>query len=315
MEKNKKGIYYLTLFFQGFCIGIANAIPGISGGTIAFIFGIYEELIDAIKSFNIKFIQLLIKLKIKDAFSLVSWRFLGMLILGAICAILSLSHLITWLLKNKPMLINSFFFGLILATVPIIGKVIKQWTPTKIAAVILSAVLSYIICGMVPVSTPENIWFLFFSGAISISSMILPGISGAFILVLLGKYRFILETISSPFTSQHFISLLSFGMGVLFGIVTFVRILSWLFHKYHDMTVAVLTGIVIGSLNKIWPWKKITAVIETHHGKIIPIEQINIIPSHFNSEIFWAFAWMLIGFSLAILLARLHPSEDKRFAR
>ncbi len=315
MTKNRRRIYYLTLFLQGVCIGIANAIPGISGGTIAFIFGIYEELIDSIKSFNIKFLQLLIKFKIKDAFSLVAWRFLGMLILGAICAILSLSHLITWLLKNKPVLINSFFFGLILATVPIIGKVIKQWTPMKIVAVILSAILSYMICGMVPVSTPENIWFLFFSGVISISSMILPGISGAFILVLLGKYRFILKAISSPFTPQHFISLFSFGIGILFGLVTFVRILSWLFHKYHDMTVAVLTGIVIGSLNKIWPWKKITAVIETHHGEIIPMKQINIIPNHFNIEIFWAFVWMLIGFFLSISLAKLHPAEDRRFAR
>ncbi len=315
MGKSRGGIYYLTVFFQGFCIGIANAIPGISGGTIAFIFGIYEELIDAIKSFDIKFIQLLMRFKIKDAFSLVSWKFLGVLVMGAITAILSLSHVITWLLKNEPVLINSFFFGLILATVPIIGKVIKQWTLTKISAVILSALLSYIICGMVPVSTPESVWFLFFSGAVSISSMILPGISGAFILVLLGKYKFILEAISSPFTSQHFIALFSFGMGILFGIVTFVRILSWLFHKYHDVTVAVLTGIVIGSLNKIWPWKKIIGVIETHHGKVIPVEQINIIPNYFNSEVFWAFIWMAIGFFLAILLARLHPSQDSRFAR
>ena len=306
-----KPIDYIRLLFQGFCIGIANAIPGISGGTIAFIFGIYEELINSIKSFDLRFIRLFFSLRIKDAFATVSWRFLGTLILGAVCAILSLSKLITWLLINRPIFINAFFFGLILATVPIIGVIIKCWTPKKLAALLLSGIISYIICGMMPVSTPETAWFLFFSGAISISSMILPGISGAFILVLLGKYQFILEAISSPFTGHHFVLLAAFGAGVIFGIVSFVRLLSWLFNKYHDTTVAVLTGVVIGSLNKIWPWKETISVIKTHNGKLIPIEQVNILPHCLNSEVCWAIIWMVAGFLLAFSLKNLRPQPHR----
>jgi len=211
---------------------------------------------------------------------------------GIAGAILIFSKLISWLLYNKPVLIYSFFFGLILATVPIIARIIKRWTLSRIITVIISACGTYFLVGMVPLATPEAPWFLFLSGVIAISAMILPGISGAFILVLLGKYQFILDAVNNR-------DIFSFGiflLGVGVGIVCFVRVLSWLFNKYHDLTVTIITGIIIGSLRKIWPWKEITEVMTTSHGKIIPIAEVNILPSQSNGDVILALVIMVTGF-------------------
>jgi len=289
---------YITLVLKGFGMGLANAIPGISGGTIAFLLGIYEDLINSIKSFDLRFVRLLCCFKIREAFSSVAWQFLGAILFGIASAIIILSKVISWLLTNQPVLIYSFFFGLILATVPIIAGIIKRWTFSKILAVILSACGTYFFVGMVPLVTPETSWFLFLSGAIAISTMILPGISGAFILVLLGKYQFILNAVND----RDIFNLGVFLLGVGVGIVSFVRVLSWLFNKFHDLTVTIITGIVIGSLRKIWPWKEITETILTGHGKIIPIAETNILPSQFNGDVIAALAIMAVGFILALML-------------
>jgi len=288
---------YVMLFLKGFSMGMADIIPGISGGTIAFLLGIYEDLISSIKSVDLKFLQLLCRFKIKEAFSSVAWQFLGTLFIGIAGAILILSKLISWLLHNKPTLIYSFFFGLILATVPIIARIIKRWTFSKIIAVILSACATYLFVGMVPLVTSQAPWFLFLSGVIAISAMILPGISGAFILVLLGKYQFILDAVNH----RDIFSLGIFLFGVGVGIISFVRVLSWLFNKYHDLTVTIITGIIIGSLRKIWPWKEMTEMIATSHGKVIPIAEINILPSQLNGDVFLAIALMIAGFILAMM--------------
>lgn len=296
---------YIMLVLKGFGMGMADIIPGISGGTIAFLLGIYEDLIGAIKSIDLKFLQLLCRFKIREAFSSVAWQFLGAVFAGIGGAIFILSQWISWLLHNEPVLIYSFFFGLILATVPIIVRIIEQWTPSKFTAVILSACGTYLFVGMVPLVTPQAPWFLFLCGVIAISAMILPGISGAFILVLLGKYQFILGAVND----WDFFSLGIFLLGIGVGIVSFVRVLSWLFHKYHDLTVAIITGIIIGSLRKIWPWKEITETIATSHGKIIPIAETNIFPSQLSAEVFLAFVIMTIGFILAL---RLNSSPVKK---
>ena len=279
-------------------MGIADVIPGISGGTIAFLLGIYEDLISSIKSFDLKFVRLLCCFKIREAFSSVAWQFLGALLVGIVSAVIILSKVISWLFLNQPVLIYSFFFGLILATIPIIAGIIKRWTISKILAVILSACGTYFFVGLVPLVTPEASWFLFLCGAIAISAMILPGISGAFILVLLGKYQFIINAVNARDISSLGIFLL--GVGV--GIVSFVRVLSWLFNKYHDFTVTIITGIIVGSLRKIWPWKEITETVMTSHGKIIPIAETNILPSQFNGDVLAGFAIMAIGFILAMML-------------
>jgi len=289
---------YITLVLKGFGMGMADVIPGISGGTIAFLLGIYEDLISSIKSFDLKFVRLLCCFKIREAFSSVAWQFLGALLVGIASAIIILSKAISWLLINQPVLIYSFFFGLILATVPIIAGIIKRWTFSKVLAVILSACGTYFFVGLVPLVTPEASWFLLLSGAIAISAMILPGISGAFILVLLGKYQFILNAVND----RDIFNLGIFLLGVVVGIVSFVRVLSWLFNKYHDLTVTIITGIIVGSLRKIWPWKEITETILTSHGKIIPIAETNILPSQFNGDVFAALAIMAVGFILAMML-------------
>jgi len=289
---------FITLVLKGFGMGMANAIPGISGGTIAFLLGIYEDLINSIKSFDLKFVRLLCRFKIREAFSSVAWQFLGAILFGIASAIIILSKVISWLLLNQPVLIYSFFFGLILATVPIIAGIIKRWTFPKILAVILSACGTYYFVGLVPLVTPETSWFLFLSGVIAISTMILPGISGAFVLVLLGKYQFILDAVNN----RDIFNLGIFLLGVLAGIVSFVRVLSWLFKKYHDLTVTIITGIIVGSLRKIWPWKEITEAIMTNHGKIIPGAETNFFPSQFNGDVFVALAIMAAGFILAMML-------------
>jgi len=286
------------LILKGVCMGVANIIPGISGGTVAFILGIYEELIRAIKSFDLKFVRLACRFRFQEAFSDIPCRFLGFLFLGMIGSIIVLSKVISRLLDTQPVLIYSFFFGLILATVPIMARIIKDWTPLKVALVGLTTLAAYFFVGMVPFTTPEAAWFIFLSGALAISTMILPGISGSFVLVLLGKYQFILDAINNG----DFFVLSVFILGMAVGIVGFVRVLSWLFNRYHDAVVAILTGIVIGSLRKIWPWKEIVRSITTSRKEVIPIKEMNVFPAQLDGEVLSALLVMAVGFVLALLL-------------
>lgn len=295
----------IKLILKGFCMGAANVIPGISGGTIAFILGIYERLIRSIKAFDLKFIKLLCRFRFKEAFSAIDGKFFSTLFLGVAIAIFTLSKVISQLLSSKPILIYSFFFGLILASIPIIARIIKNWTASKIVTACLTALATYFIVGMVPFTTPEAAWFVFLSGALAISTMILPGISGAFVLVLLGKYQFILDAVNQ----RDFFILGVFSLGMAVGILGFVRILSWLFNKYHDLTVTILTGIVVGSLRKIWPWKEVVRSMTTSRGKVISIEEVNILPGQLNAEVFLALVIMAAGFVLALMF---NSSPDEK---
>lgn len=298
IDQKLSGFDYVKLFIQGFCIGIANAIPGISGGTIAFIFGIYEDLINSIKSFDGKFLKNIITLNFKELFNGIAWRFTMCVFSGALVALILLSKPIVFMLEKYPVYLNSFFFGLILATIPIIAKVINKWTFSKILIAIIASLATYFLLRLVPINTPNNLFFIFSIAAISISAMILPGISGAFILVLLGKYQYILDAINE----RNLLILFIFGLGILFGIISFVRILSFLFKKFHDITVVIITGIVIGSLYKIWPWKNTLESIISRSGKIIPIKQINYIPTVINNELMFAVILTFLGFFLALKL-------------
>jgi len=288
----------IGLTAKGFCMGIAHIIPGVSGGTIAFIFGIYSDFIDAIKSFDLNFMKHVVTLKWRDAVNYVAWKFLASLGVGMLAAIFSLSKIFSWLLTNKPVLIHSFFFGLILATVPIIGKHVKKWTPLMILLLMAVVLGTYNLVGMVPLQTPNSLWFLFLCGALAVCAMILPGISGAFIFVLLGKYHFIVEAVNN----RDFFILIVVAVGGIVGLLTLVRVLSWFFHKYNNLTMTVLTGLVIGSLRKIWPWKEIAESITGSHGKVIPIKVINILPASFSPEVVWAVLLMVLGFIAALLL-------------
>ncbi|OGX25576.1 MAG: hypothetical protein A2Y03_04185 [Omnitrophica WOR_2 bacterium GWF2_38_59] len=296
---------FFKLIIKGFCIGIANAIPGISGGTIAFILGLYEDLISSIKLIDTKFLRLLFSFKIKEAIDYIPWKFLGSVVFGAMLAIVSFAKIITWLLHEKPILINSFFFGLIIATIPIIGRIITKWTFSKIVSLLLAALLTYGLSKLVPMDTPEASWFIFLCGIIAISTMILPGISGSFVLVLLGKYFYILEAVND----RNFAVLSIFALGACIGLLVFVRILSWLFNKYHDITISALTGIVIGSLSKVWPWKETIKFVTSHSGKIVPIEQVSILPKTIDLELIFAIVLMITGIISALILSS--SSEEK----
>lgn len=289
-------------------MGIADVIPGISGGTIAFMLEIYEDLIRAIRSFDMIFVRFLLQGKFKKAFDCVAWRFLGAVLLGISCAILLFSRVVSWLMKEHPVLLNAFFFGLILATVPIIARVMKRWTAGKVLALVISSVATFFFVQLVPVNTPETWWFIFFSGALAICAMILPGISGAFILLLLGKYQFMLDAIH-----QRQIDIIVFFVGgIIVGILSFVRVLEWLFRRFHDLTIAVLTGFVIGSLNKIWPWKMVLRSMTTDSGKLIIIEDVNTWPPALDGQFVIVLVLAAAGFGIAFVL---HAIPQKHLNR
>lgn len=279
-------------------MGIADVIPGISGGTIAFMLEIYEDLIKAIRSFDMEFVKFMLRGKFKEASKSVAWRFLGALLSGIACAILLFSKVVSWLMVHYPVFLNAFFFGLIMATVPIIAKVMKKWDASKLSALVLSSIGTFYFVQMVPVKTPDTWWFIFFSGALAICAMILPGISGAFILLLLGKYQYMLNAIHE----RQIVTILIFLCGIVVGILSFVRVLEWLFRRYHDMTIAILTGFVIGSLNKIWPWKKVLQSMVTDSGKVIVIQDVNTLPPAIYGNFFMVILLACVGFGVAYLL-------------
>jgi putative membrane protein len=279
-------------------MGAANVIPGVSGGTMALILGIYEELINAIRSINLKFLRLITLFKIRDALTSVSWTFLLPVGLGILLATFSLAEALSWLLDSYPVIVWSFFFGLILSSVFAVSRVVKKWRITTFIAIALGAITAYFLFGLIPVSTPDAPWFIFASGFIAICAMILPGISGAYILVLLGKYQYILEALNN----KDFETLLILIAGAMVGLISFVQIIGWLLKRCHDLTMAILIGLMLGSLRKIWPWKETLTTFIDSQGKEIPALQINILPPSFNSEVGLALLLMLVGILVVLSL-------------
>jgi putative membrane protein len=292
---------------SGFAMGSADVVPGVSGGTMAFILGIYEELIDSIRMIGQpEFWRALLHLRIGEALELLNWKFLAALFAGIFAAILTLAPAIEWLLVNQPVLIWSFFFGLVVASVFVVIGRVKKWTAAVFAALAAGAIVSFWIVGLVPAQTPETWWFLILSGALASSAMILPGISGSFILVLLGKYEYVISAVNN----RDIVTVGLIGIGAAIGLVTLAQILGWLFRHHHDLTVAVLIGFMVGSLRKIWPWKEIVSTTIDRHGQEVPEIMKNIPPpwsvnGAFNTEIVFALIVALVGFGVVILLERL----------
>jgi len=293
----RRGSDYLILGVKGFCMGAADVVPGVSGGTMAFILGIYEELINSIRAFDYRFIKRLAAFKIKEALDGVPWPFLLSLGLGILTAIFSLARIISWLLDNQPILIWSFFFGLIIASIISVAKRFNRWRPTIIMWIFLGGLGAYWLVGLVPVTTPEAPWFLFLSGAVAICAMILPGISGSFILVLLGKYQYVLNAVNH----RDFLTLALVASGAVVGLALFSRFLNWLFNNYHDLTIAVLCGLMLGSLRKIWPWKQIETTVDAH-GRLVTEQAVNILPSAWTGEVTMALLLAAVGVMIVLLL-------------
>lgn len=270
---------YLLLTLKGCAMGMADVVPGVSGGTIAFISGIYEELIESIKSVDATALRLLGTLRLKEFWRHINGRFLLPVLLGIAIAIFSLARLMTYLLTNHPIAIWSFFFGLIVASALLVAKQIGRWRVQTVAACLIGAAAAWWITVATPAETPDTRWFILLSGAIAICAMILPGISGAFILLLLGKYQFIMQAVGD----LNVPVIVIFVVGAAAGIISFSHLLSWLLKHWHDVTVAVLMGFMVGSLNKVWPWKEVVETYTDSHGKIMPLVERNVAPGAFRS--------------------------------
>lgn len=300
----------LILMLKGFCMGTADIIPGVSGGTIAFITGIYIQLLRAIESINLTFFHRLLTFKFKEAIALVHVRFLFPLLFGIGLAIVGTARLMHFFITVHPVPTWSLFFGLIAASILIVGKAIEKWDSFSFVAIVIGSAFSFYIVGLIPVTTPETWWFIFFSGMIAICAMILPGLSGAFLLLVLGKYEYITGAIKNPLVLENLLVLLIFIGGCIIGIFGFSRILNYFLGQYRNMTMCILTGIMIGAMRKIWPWKEIiqTKIIR---GKEYILQTENIIPENFDSQFFLAVFLAFIGLLFVALLDKFSNPKNK----
>lgn len=300
----KKIRNYPLLILKGMAMGAADVVPGVSGGTIALIAGIYEELIFSIKSINLKALKLLYAGKLAAFWKTINGNFLLSVLLGIVISIFSLSKGLTFLLHHYPILVWSFFFGLIIASAIYVAQTIKTWNVGAVVAGIAGIVIAYFITVISPTEANTSWIYIFFSGVIAICAMILPGISGSFILVLLGMYQFILGAV----VDLNIPVLLVFVAGAAIGIIGFSNVLSWLLKKYHTLTIALLAGFMVGSLNKIWPWKEVTESFIDRHGDVTPLAERNILPGTYenltgNESMIWgALFFLVVGFVLIFVI-------------
>lgn len=308
----------LLIFLKGMAMGAADVVPGVSGGTIAFISGIYQELLDSIGSIDLDAFKKLFSGRFKDFWSHINGSFLLPLFLGIGLSIILLAKQISSLLKNYPVLVWAFFFGLIIASVLFVAKQINKWNIPNIVALVLGAIVAYTVTVIAPAQIPSGYIYIFLAGCIAICAMILPGISGSFILLLMGAYTTILGSVSGTYDALKALNtelflengkkLAVFGLGCLVGLLSFSRLLSWMFKKAHDLTIAVLTGFMIGSLNKVYPWKITTEFRLNSHGEEVPFLQNNVLPHLYTDgepEIILAIVMAILGFLVVFGLEKL----------
>ncbi|WP_394970853.1 DUF368 domain-containing protein [uncultured Croceitalea sp.] len=298
----RKLVDYVVITLKGMAMGAADVVPGVSGGTIAFISGIYEELITSINNINFGLFKTFKKEGFKAFWLKLNGNFLIALFLGIFISLFSLAKFLSWLLENKPILLWSFFFGLVLASIFLVGKEIKKWNITTVIVLLIGAAIAYFITTLPPNDNVNSLPFLFLSGALAVCAMILPGISGAFILVLLGSYKTILDAVHE----RDIKMVATVALGAIFGLLSFAKLLKWMFKNYHNLTLALLTGFIVGSLNKIWPWKKVLAT-KVFDEKIIVVDEKNILPNAFDGDpqLILAIGLAIAGFSLIFILERI----------
>lgn len=264
----KEGI---SLFLKGVAMGAANVIPGVSGGTVAFITGIYERLIQAVKSVDLQALKLLAKGQFAAFARQVDLGFLLWLGAGIVVSILTLASVLKYLFANHEALVWAFFFGLILASVYFVGKQVGRWTPGAVVGFVLGAGIAIGVALLKPASENDNVWYLLLCGVIAMASMIIPGLSGSFVLLLLGNYQLIMiESVAGlkSLDADAFRILIPVGIGAVIGVILLSRLLAWIFAEYHDLAVALLTGFVAGSLLIIWPWKNAQIEVFEAAGKV-----------------------------------------------
>lgn len=295
-------------------MGLAEVIPGVSGGTLAFITGIYEELLDTIK--NILGPELFRAFReggIKAVWQKANGPFLAFLLPGMAFGLISGVFIVTKLLESYPQLLWAFFFGLILASVWYIGKRVGEWGPPQIIGLIGAATLAFYITVAAPAQGIQSLWFVLICGMIAISALILPGISGSFILLLMGMYTVIIPSVKTALTTFDSTSLsilVTFAIGALIGLATFSRFLSWAFKHYRSLTMAILTGFMIGSLNKIWPWRNVLEYRINSHGEEEPFLEKSVLPAAYEGEpmVIGVIVLMVVGCLIVLALDRT-PAE------
>lgn len=299
---------YLSVTLKGMAMGAADVVPGVSGGTIAFISGIYEELISTISGVDLSLLKTWKNEGFKAMWLQLNGGFIVSLFLGILISVFTLMRLANYLLQNHPVLIWSFFFGLVLASIWYVAKQIPKWNFKIIIALILGAAVALYVTSLPPMGSSKSTFFMFIAGAIAVCAMILPGISGAFILVLLGAYRPVTEA-AHNFDIK---TLAIVGAGAVFGLLSFSKILKWLFTHYTSITLAVLTGFIAGSLNKIWPWKKVLEVA-IFDDKEIVINETSVLPWNFegDSQLLFSVVLMLAGFGLIFILESLAGNQPE----
>ncbi len=287
---------YLIVALKGVCMGAADVIPGVSGGTIAFLTGIYQELIDSIKSVDGKALKLLLSGRIKELWAHINGAFLLSVLMGVLLSVFSLAKVMEHLLEFYEIQVWSFFFGLVLASAIYILKDLDKWNFKNVVSLLIGIVTAVTICLASPADTSEAYWFIFLSGAIAICAMILPGISGSFILLLLGKYEFVMEAVTT-FNIPVFIA---FGSGAIIGILSFSHLLSWLLKSFYMQTIAILSGFMIGSLVKIWPWKEDLLVTDL---PVLPSKYTEITgePALLNQAILFTIVGLCIVFGIEVV--------------
>ncbi|WP_178983895.1 DUF368 domain-containing protein [Winogradskyella helgolandensis] len=318
----RRFIDYLAITFKGIAMGAADVVPGVSGGTIAFISGIYEELIESIDKVNLSVIKVWKQEGFKAAWNSFNGNFLLALFSGIAISILSLAKIIKWLLHNEPILLWSFFFGLVLASILYIAKQIKGWSIKLIIAIAITSIVSFYITLAEPFASPDSPYYLLFCGFIAIIAMILPGVSGAFILLILGAYQTAIDTINNlrdglldgnmELFKDALLKFVLLGVGAIIGLKVFSKALNWMFKHHKNLTLAILTGFMIGSLNKIWPWKEILKTRINSEGEVVTLLDKSILPTSYtgDNELVMAIIFIVIGFATILILESLGKQKN-----
>lgn len=302
----------LGIFIRGAAMGAADVVPGVSGGTIAFITGIYGRLLDALNSLTPMSLGILYKQGLAAFWKAIDGKFLLTLLMGILCSVVTLAKIVSLSLERYPILVWSFFFGLVIASVIYLVRQIPKWHVKEMVALIAGTFIAVVITLVRPVELPSEWWMVLIAGSIAICAMILPGISGSFILLLMGMYKVIISALEE----LDIVLLLSFAVGCLCGLLAFSHVLSALLKHYESVVFATLTGFLIGSLNLLWPWKQVVETTVDRHGDIIPLVQVNITPSHYveltaqPAFLGMAIVCLLIGLVLILLLEKIANSKD-----
>ena len=305
---------YLNYFLKGMAVGIANIIPGVSGGTIALITGIFERLIDAIKSFDITAARLLLKGKWNEFAKRTDFYFLFTLFAGVAAAIILLAKLFDFLFHNYPVYIWAYFFGLVLASVYYVGKTIEKWRTSVVIFFILGTAIAVMVSVINPAKENDSFLYLLLCGVVAVCSMILPGLSGSFVLILMGNYQLVAIR---AINNMDFSVLIPVGIGAVAGLIAFSHVLSWVFKRYKDQTIGTLTGFILGSLSILWPWKEPVYLTNTagdfvmKHGEKVVAKYSVIFPEHFTTGVILGFVFMILGYLTIVFVEKSAQSKPE----